>query len=134
MKIVVLDGFTLNRGDLSWDSLRALGECEVFDRTPVGQIVERAAGAQVVLTNKAPLDRPTIEALPGLRLIAVTATGYNIVDTTAARDRGVAVCNVPEYGTPNVAQAVFALLLEMTNDAGHLAGTVRQGRWTGSPD
>src|SRR3954470_16223361 len=134
MKIVVLDGYTLNPGDLSWDDLRTLGECQVYDRTPAAQLVDRAAGAQVVLTNKATLDRPTIEALPDLRLIAVTATGYNIVDTAAARERGVAVCNVPEYGTPNVAQAVFALLLELTNHVGHLARTVREGRWSASPD
>jgi glycerate dehydrogenase len=134
MKIVVLDGHTLNPGDLSWDSLRALGECQVYDRTPPAQTVARAAGAQVVLTNKAPLDRRTIEALPDLRLIAVTATGYNIVDVAAAQERGVAVCNVPEYGTPNVAQAVFALLLELTNHVGHLARTVREGRWSASPD
>ena len=134
MRIVVLDGHTLNPGDLSWDPIRALGECIVHDRTPVEKTIERAAGAQVVLTNKAPLDRATIEALPDLRLIAVSATGYNVVDTAAAKARGVLVCNVPEYGTPNVAQHVFALLLELTNRTGHHAQTVRDGRWTTSAD
>jgi glycerate dehydrogenase len=134
MKIVILDGHTLNPGDLSWDALCRLGTCEIYERTPPGQVVERARGAQVVLTNKVRIDHAAIEALPDLRLIAVTATGYNMVDTAAARARGVPVCNVPEYGTPNVAQAVFALLLELTNRTGHHARTVRAGRWCTSPD
>lgn len=134
MRIVVLDGHTLNPGDLSWDPIRALGECTVHERTPVEQTAERATGAQVVLTNKAPIDRATIAALPDLRLISVTATGYNIVDTAAAKARGVVVCNVPEYGTPNVAQHVFALLLELTTRTGHHAQTVRDGRWNTSAD
>jgi glycerate dehydrogenase len=134
MKIVILDGHTLNPGDLSWDDLRRLGTCEIYDRTPPEQVVERARDARVVLTNKVPLDRTAIDVLPDLRLIAVTATGYNMVDTAAARARGVPVCNVPEYGTPNVAQAVFALLLELTNRTGHHAQTVREGRWCTSPD
>lgn len=134
MRIVVLDGHTLNPGDLSWEPIRALGKCDVYDRTPAAQVVERAIGAQVILTNKAALDRPTIEALPELRLIAVTATGYNVVDTAAAKERGVLVCNVPEYGTPNVAQHVFALLLELTNRTGHHARTIRDGRWSASAD
>ena len=134
MRIVVLDGYTLNPGDLSWEPIRALGECVVYDRTPREEVAARAAGAQVVLTNKAPVDRTTIEALPDLRLIAVTATGHNVVDTAAAKGRGVLVCNVPEYGTPNVAQHVFALLLELTTRAGHHAQTVRDGRWAASAD
>src|SRR5436309_15446631 len=89
MKIVILDGHTLNPGDLSWDALCRLGTCEVFDRTPPGQVVERARGAAVVLTNKVSIDRAAMEALPDLRLIAVTATGYNMVDTAAARARVV---------------------------------------------
>ena len=134
MRIAILDGYTLNPGDLSWDDLRPLGDCAVYDRTAPEQVVERSAGAAVVLTNKVPLDRPAIEAVSDLQLIAVTATGYNMVDTDAARGRGVSVCNVPEYGTPNVAQAAFALLLELTNHTGHHASTVREGRWSASPD
>jgi glycerate dehydrogenase len=134
MRLVFLDGYTLNPGDISWEPLRALGECELHDRTPVDQIAARAAGADVVLTNKAPLTRETIEALPQLKLIAVTATGYNIVDTGAATGRGVLVCNVPEYGTPNVAHHVFALLLELTTHAGEHARGVRESKWSRSPD
>jgi glycerate dehydrogenase len=134
MRIVALDGYTLNPGDLSWEPIRELGEFETYDRTPADQIVERARGASVALTNKVPFDARTIEALPDLKLIAVTATGYNIVDTAAAKARGVLVCNVPEYGTPNVAQHVFSLLLELATRTGHHARTVREGRWSASPD
>ena len=134
MKIVVLDGHTLNPGDLSWDELRSLGECAIYDRTPIEQTAARAAGAAVVLTNKAPVNRAVIESLPDLKLIAVSATGYNIVDVAAAKERGVLVCNVPEYGTRTVAQHVFALLLELAVRTGHHAWTVRDGRWTTSPD
>ena len=134
MRIVALDGHTLNPGDLSWDPVRALGELAVYDRTQPADTVARAAGAAVVLTNKAPLDRAKIEALPALRLIAVTATGYNVVDTAAAQARGVLVCNVPEYGTPNVAQHTFALLLELATRTGLHAQTVRDGRWSASAD
>jgi glycerate dehydrogenase len=134
MRIVALDGYTLNPGDLSWDPIRDLGEFVTHDRTPREQIVERARGAAVALTNKVPFDAKTIEALPDLKLIAVTATGYNIIDTAAAKARGVVVCNVPEYGTPNVAQHVFSLLLELATRTGHHARTVREGRWSASPD
>jgi len=134
MKIVVLDGHTLNPGDLSWDALCALGECEIFDRTPADQIVARAAGAEVVLTNKCPLSAETLARLPDLRFIAVLATGYNVVDVAAAKARGVAVSNVPTYGTKSVAQHVFALILEHTQHVGHHAETVKAGRWTASPD
>jgi len=134
MKIVVLDAYTSNPGDLSWAPLTALGPCELFDRTPPDLVVERARDAEIVLTNKAVLDARAIEALPKLRYIGVLATGYNIVDVAAARRRGIPVCNVPEYGTASVAQATFALLLELTNHVGHHAQTVRQGRWSASPD
>ena len=134
MRIVALDGYTLNPGDLSWDPIRELGEFVTHDRTPADQIVGRTRGAAVALTNKVPFDAKTIESLPDLKLIAVTATGYNIVDTVAAKSRGVLVCNVPEYGTPNVAQHVFALLLELATRTGHHARTVREGRWSASPD
>ncbi len=134
MKIVVLDAYTSNPGDLSWEPLKALGPCELFDRTPPELVVPRARDAEIVLTNKAVLDARAIEALPNLRYIGVLATGYNIVDVEAARRRGIPVCNVPEYGTASVAQATFALLLELTNHVGHHAQTVRQGRWSASPD
>ena len=133
-KIVVLDGFTANPGDLSWSELEQLGALAVHDRTPAASITACAAEAEIVLTNKTPLTRETIAALPKLRYIGVLATGYNVVDTAAAAERGIPVCNVPEYSTPNVAQAVFALLLELTNRTGHHAETVRAGRWSACPD
>ncbi len=134
MKIVVLDGYTLNPGDLSWDSLAALGDCEVYDRTPPDEIAERAAGAEIVLTNKVVLDRARLESLPDLGYIGVLATGYNVVDARAARERGVVVTNVPDYATPAVAQAVFAHILELTHRVAHHAQTVRDGRWSDGPD
>jgi len=129
MKIVVLDGATLHGGDNPWDPVAALGELTVHDGTPPGQIVERCAGATVVVTNKVPLSGQTLAALPELRLIAVTATGYNIVDVAAAAERGVLVANVPEYGTASVAQFTFALLLELCHHVGHHAAAVGEGRW-----
>lgn len=134
MKIVVLDGYTLNPGDLNWEQFQALGEFETHDRTPPAQTVERARDAEIVLTNKTLLDRAVLAALPRLRYIGVLATGYNVVDIAAARERGIPVTNVPEYGTPNVAQAAFALLLELTNRTDHHARTVREGRWTAATD
>jgi glycerate dehydrogenase len=134
MKIVVLDGYTLNPGDLSWDELKSLGECEIYDRTPTNEVVKRAAEAEIVLTNKAIVSREHIQALPRLKYIGVLATGYNIVDVAAARERNIPVANVPTYGTRSVAQHTFALLLELTQHVGHHAQTVRDGRWTKSPD
>jgi glycerate dehydrogenase len=134
MEIVVLDGYTLNPGDLSWDELRSLGNCSIHDRTPVGETVQRCAKAEIVLTNKAPLTAETLAQLPRLRFISVLATGYNIVDVTAARKRNIPVSNVPDYSTPSVAQLVFALILELTHGVGADAQTVRQGRWTRSAD
>jgi len=134
MKIVVLDGHTLNPGDLSWDELRALGECEIHPRTPPELVTARAAGAEAVLTNKVVLEAATLAALPGLRYIGVLATGCNVVDTAAARARGVTVTNVPGYSTKSVAQLTFALLLELTHRVGHHADTVRAGRWSASAD
>ena len=134
MKIVVLDGFTLNPGDLSWDELKSLGDCDIYDRTPPEEVVKRAADAEIVLTNKAPVTRESILALPRLKYIGVLATGYNIVDTAAARERDIPVTNVPTYGTRSVAQHTFALLLELTQHAGHHAQTVRDGRWTKGSD
>ena len=134
MQIVALDGYTLNPGDISWAPIEALGEFVTHDRTPAQLVIERSRDANVLLTNKVAFDRKIIAALPELRLIAVTATGYNIVDVVAAKEHGVAVCNVPEYGTPNVAQHVFALLLELTTHTGHHAQGVRDGAWARSPD
>lgn len=134
MKIVILDGLTTNPGDTSWAPLESLGTLVVHERTPAAEVVARAAGADAVFTNKQPLTRADIEALPQLTYIGVLATGFNIVDVAAARDRGIPVCNVPEYSTPNVVQATFALLLELTNRVGHHAETVRAGRWSACPD
>jgi glycerate dehydrogenase len=133
-KIVVLDGHTANPGDLSWDPIHRLGELSIHDRTAPGDVVARAQGAEIVLTNKTVLSAEAIAALPRLELICVLATGYNVVDVAAARARGIPVCNVPEYSTPNVAQAVFALLLELTNRTGHHDATVHAGRWVACPD
>jgi glycerate dehydrogenase len=134
MNTVVLDGFTLNPGDLDWADLQALGPCTVFDRTSADQVLLRAAEAEMVLTNKTVLSRDTIHRLPRLRYIGVLATGTNIVDLEAARARGIPVTNVPTYGTRSVAQFAFALLLELTQHVGHHAQTVREGRWTRSAD
>jgi len=134
MKIVVLDGYTLNPGDLSWDELKALGPCEVHDRTPPDQVVGRAKDAEIVLTNKTVLDAAVLRQLPRLKYIGVLATGYNVVDIQAARERHIPVTNIPTYGTPSVAQMVFAHLLELTQHVAHHAGTVRDGRWTKSAD
>ena len=133
-RIVVLDGFTANPGDLDWRAIEAVGDCTIHDRTAPADVVSRAVNADILLTNKTALTRDTIAALDKLRCVCVLATGFNVVDVDAARRRGIPVCNVPEYGTPNVAQAVFALLLELTNHTGHHAATVREGRWTACPD
>ncbi|PYI55133.1 D-2-hydroxyacid dehydrogenase [Paenibacillus flagellatus] len=134
MNIVVLDGFTLNPGDLSWDGLEALGSVVVYDRTSAGDIVGRASGAHVVLTNKTPITKETIEALPDLRFIGVLATGYNVVDIAAAAERGIPVANVPDYSTHSVAQLVFALLLELCQHVRLHSDAARSGEWAGSPD
>jgi glycerate dehydrogenase len=134
MKIVVLDGYTLNPGDLSWAGLEKLGDCTIHDRTPPEQVVPRAQGAEVILTNKTIVSRQDLEQLPKLRYIGVLATGFNIVDIQAARSRGIPVTNIPTYGTRSVAQMTFALLLEMTQHVAHHAQTVRDGRWTKSLD
>jgi glycerate dehydrogenase len=132
--IVVLDGRALNPGDLSWEPLAKLGRLEIHPRTPPESIVERAQGADIVLTNKTPLSRETLSQLPGLRYIGVLATGYNVVDTGFAASRGIVVTNVPDYGAPSVAQMVFALLLELTNHVGLHSQRVRQGAWSRNPD
>lgn len=134
MKIVVLDGHTLNPGDLSWQGLNDLGSCEIHDRTPASKTVQRARDAEIVLTNKTVLSAEIIEALPGLRYIGVLATGYNVVDIEAARARAIPVTNIPTYGTDSVAQMVFAHVLNLTQRVDHHARTVREGRWSQSPD
>jgi len=134
MNIVVLDGHTLNPGDLSWEELKALGQCAIYERSTPAVVLKRAADAQILVTNKAPLGREEIRALPNLRYIGVTATGYNIVDVAAARERGIVVTNVPAYGTRSVAQHTFALLLELTQHAGSHSQSVRAGAWVRSPD
>lgn len=134
MKIVVLDGYTLNPGDLSWESLRQLGDCEVHERTPPEQVVARSTGAEVVLTNKTVLSAETLAHLPRLRYIGVLATGYNVVDAAAAAQRGIPVTNVPTYGTRSVAQMAMAHALNLALRVGHHAWTVREGRWASSAD
>ncbi len=132
--IVVLDGHTLNPGDLDWHAIEALGALTVHTRTDDAEIIARAASADILLTNKTPITAETIAALPKVRFIGVLATGHNVVDTAAASARGIPVCNVPGYGTASVAQHVFALLLELTQHTGHHAQTVREGRWNACPD
>lgn len=134
MNICVLDGFTLNPSDLSWEELQALGSCEIHDRTPAIQVIARAANAEIILTNKVLLPRETIAALPKLKYIGVLATGTNVVDLTAARERNIPVTNIPAYGTKTVAQATIALLLELTNRVGHHAQRVLAGDWTHAKD
>jgi glycerate dehydrogenase len=134
MKIVVVDGYTLNPGDLSWNMLSALGELMVYDRTPIELIVERCKEATIVLTNKVPFSKETLAALPNLKYISVLATGYNIIDTAAAKEQGVFVSNVPGYGTASVAQHVFSLLLEITNHTGKNARWSAEGNWQDCAD
>jgi glycerate dehydrogenase len=134
MRIVVLDGYTLNPGDNPWDDVAALGDLEVFDRTPDAQIVARAKEADIVLTNKTPLSAETLEQLPNLKFIAVLATGYNVIDAVAARDRGIPVSNVPVYGTDAVAQFVFALVLELCHHVAAHNASVKNSDWSNSAD
>ena len=134
MKIVVLDGYTLNPGDLTWDDLEALGECTIYNRTAADDTVSRAAGAEVVLTNKTVLSGKIIEELDNLQYIGVLATGYNVVDVDTAHNRSIPVSNVPTYGTESVSQMVFAHILNLTQNVGHHARTVREGQWSMCPD
>ena len=134
MKIVILDGYTANPGDLSWSDLEQLGQLTVYDRTRPEETVARAADADVVLTNKVIIGRQEIAQLPRLQYIGVLATGYNVVDIQAARERGIIVTNVPAYSTESVAQMVFAHLLTVTNRTEHYAVLNRQGRWSSNPD
>lgn len=134
MKIVVLDGYAANPGDLSWDGMKALGECVIYERTAPEEVVERAAGAEVILTNKVVITAEHMAALPDLKYIGVLATGYNIVDVEAARSRGIVVTNIPAYSTASVAQMAFAHILNICLQVQHYTEEVRDGRWTSSPD
>lgn len=134
MKIVVLDGYAANPGDLSWDGLKALGECTIYDRTAPEDVLERAKGAEAILTNKVAITAGHMAALPELKYIGVLATGYNIIDIAAAKERGIIVTNIPAYSTPSVAQMVFAHILNITNRVQHYTDEIREGKWTDSND
>ena len=134
MKIVVLDGYALNPGDNPWDAVAALGELTVYDRTSPEELYARAAGAEILLTNKTPLGEPEFENLPDLRYIGVLATGYNVVDVAAAARRGIVVTNIPTYGTDSVAEHTFALMLELCRGVGAHAESVASGGWSDCPD
>lgn len=132
MKIVILDGYTENPGDLSWGELEKLGELTVYDRTSLTdekEIIERIGDAEIVLSNKTPISRTTIDACPNLRFIGLLATGYNVIDYTYAREKGIPVANVPTYGTASVGQFAIALLLEICHHIGHHSESVHQGNW-----
>lgn len=135
MKTVVLDGFTLNPGDLTWDDLKAIGgDVEIYDRTPEDQIAQRAQGAKILFTNKTPLSRETLDQLPDLEYIGVLATGFNVVDIEAAAERGIPVTNIPTYGTDSVAQMVFAHILNFSRRVQYHVETVRENRWAEGED
>jgi glycerate dehydrogenase len=137
MKIVVLDGYTENPGDLSWEALGALGELTVYDRTSLTdqqEVIDRIGDAEIVITNKTPISKQVFDACPGMKYIAVLATGYNVVDYVYAKEKGIAVSNVPAYGTASVSQFSIALLLEICHHIGHHAQTVKEGRWQNCQD
>lgn len=134
MKIVVLDGYALNPGDISWDGLKTLGEVTIYERTPVDKILERSTGAEVLFTNKTPLNKETLAQLPSLKFIGVLATGYNIIDTEAAKEKGIVISNVPGYGTTSVVQLTFALLLELCLHVQRHSDSVMDGKWARSAD
>lgn len=137
MKIVVLDGYCLNPGDLDWDGLSKLGECTVYDRTSltdVKEVIDRIGDAQVVYTNKTPLPREVFDSCPNIRFVGVLATGYNVVDVNAAKEKGIPVANIPTYGTASVGQFAIALLLEICHHIGHHNEAVHEGRWESNPD
>ena len=134
MKIVVLDGYTENPGYLSWEALAALGELTVYDRTPADEIVSRISDAEIVITNKTPITRATMDACPNMRYIAVLATGYNVIDVNAAKEKGIPVSNVPTYGTAAVGQFAIAMLLEICHHVAHHSQSVYAGKWNACPD
>lgn len=134
MKIIVLDGYAANPGELSWEELKALGECTIYERTAPEEVLTRAAGAEVLLTNKTVLTAEHMAALPELKYIGVLATGYNVVDTEAAKSRGIIVTNIPAYSTDSVAQMVFSHILNIAQQVKHHSDAVRDGRWSSCPD
>lgn len=134
MKIAILDGYTENPGDLSWDGFRNLGEIKVYDRTPADKIVERISDAEIVIVNKTPISRETLEACPAIRYIGVLATGYDVIDVEEAKKRNIPVCNIPTYGTTAVSQMVMALLLEVCHHVGAHSHAVKNGDWTKNQD
>lgn len=137
MKIVILDGYSLNPGDIDWEPLKEIGECEIYDRTSFTdkkEILQRIGDARIVLTNKTPLDEEVLHAAPNLEYIGILATGYNIIDIDAATKAGITVTNVPAYGTEAVAQFTFALLLEITSQVGLHNRLVHEGQWSSNPD
>lgn len=134
MKITVLDGYGMNPGDMNWDPLTEIGEVTVYDRTVPAEILERSKDSDALLTNKVAIGRSVMEALPRLKYIGVLATGYNVVDVVAARERGIVVTNVPAYSTDSVVQMTLAHLLNITNRVGHYAEQNRKGRWSGNAD
>ena len=133
-KIVVLDGYTLNPGDLSWETLEALGEVRIYDRTKENEVIKRIGDSDIVLTNKTVLTVETLKACPAIRCIGCMSTGYNVIDVTTANELGIVVTNIPAYGTEAVAQFTMALLLEITSRVGMHSAAVRQGKWSESPD
>lgn len=134
MKIVVLDGYTENPGDLSWEDLGKLGELKVYDRTASEDIVNRIGDAQAVIVNKVPITKETLDRCPNIRYIGVLATGYNVIDIKAAREKNIPVCNIPTYGTTAVGQFAMAMLLEICHHTAHHSQAVHEGKWESSPD
>lgn len=134
MKIVILDGYTENPGDLSWAPLEQFGEVTVYDRTAENQIAQRIADAEIVITNKTPISAATLECCPNVQLVAVLATGFNVIDCEAAKERNIPVCNVPAYGTYAVAQFAIAMLLEICHHIAHHSQGVHERKWTACPD
>lgn len=137
MKLVVLDGYTLNPGDLSWDGLKKLGECTVYDRTSITdmeEVIERIGDAEIIFTNKTPITKQVLDNCKQVKYIGVLATGYNVVDVAAAKEKGIIVSNIPTYGTDAVGQFAIALLLEICHHIGHHNAAVKEGRWEKNPD
>lgn len=134
MKIVILDGHAVNPGDLSWDFLNQFGDVTVYERTQSDEVAKRIGDADIVLTNKSPINEEILNACPNIKLVCVLATGYNVVDCAATKMRGIPVCNVPDYGTAAVAQFTFALLLDLCHKVAHHAQTVREGKWCDCSD
>ena len=137
MKIVILDGYTENPGDLSWDGFEAVGELKVYDRTPLNdenEIIRRIGDADVVYTNKTPVSRAVLDACPGVKFIGMLATGYNVVDVATAKEKGIPVSNIPTYGTDAVGQFAIAMLLEICHHVQKHSDAVHEGRWSSCPD